>query len=89
MLGPYVDTGSEDGPRVLRSIPGHVLGPGHCSVSLGPDDASRYLVYHAWDPALTGRRMCIDELHFTAAGPRSPGPTWTPQTIAAAPAHRA
>jgi arabinan endo-1,5-alpha-L-arabinosidase len=53
-------------------------------VTLGPDERTRYLVYHAWDAGATARRMCIDELRFTPAGPRSPGPTWTPQRLAAA-----
>jgi len=35
--GPYSDAGNEAGPRVLRSIPGCVLGPGHNCVILGPD----------------------------------------------------
>ena len=80
-------TSAAAGPRVLRTVPGRMLGPGHCSVTVGPDEATRYLVYHAWDADLTARRMCIDELRFTHRGPRSPGPTWTEQSIRAAPAH--
>lgn len=75
-LGPFTDAGA-DGPAVLRSVPGHVVGPGHCSIVAGPDGSS-YIVYHAWDPARTVRRMCIDRLTWTAAGPTS-APTWTPQ----------
>ncbi len=37
VLGPYSDTGNEAKPRVLRSVPGRVLGPGHNSIILGPD----------------------------------------------------
>lgn len=85
LLGPYRDDGAEHGPRVLRTVPGRVLGPGHCSVTLGPDDATRILVYHAWDPDRDARRMCIDRLDLTADGPRSPGPTWTPQSLIAGP----
>jgi GH43 family beta-xylosidase len=84
VMGPYSDEANDRGPRVLASVPGHVLGPGHCSVTLGPDQHTHYLVYHAWDARATARRMCIDELRFTPAGPRSPGPTWTPQRLAAA-----
>ncbi len=79
VLGPYSDEGNELGPRILRTVPGRVLGPGHNSVVLGPDGHTHYIVYHAWDPALTARRMCIDRLDFTPAGPRSPGPTFTRQ----------
>lgn len=82
VLGPYQDDARDEGPRVLRSVPGHALGPGHCSVTTGPGGAS-HLFYHAWDPHSTARRMCVDELRFTPAGPRSPGPTWTPQPMPA------
>jgi len=71
VLGPYSDAGGENGPRILRSIPGRVLGPGHCSVVAGPDDATLILAYHAWDLDRRARRMCLDELRFTSAGPRS------------------
>lgn len=63
---------------VLRTVPGHVHGPGHNSVVEGPDGED-WIVYHAWDPDGTARRMCIDRLEWTPDGPRSPGPTWTPQ----------
>lgn len=70
-LGPWSDSASNVGPRVLRTVPGGLLGPGHCSVVTEPDGATRYLAYHAWDPAMTARRLCIDELVFTAGGPRA------------------
>lgn len=81
VLGPYSDAGNAAGPRVLRSIPGYVLGPGHNSIAVGPDGQSEYLVYHAWDTGMQARRMCIDLLRWTPDGPRCPGPTWTPQAI--------
>ena len=81
VLGPWIDGANDEGPRVLRSVPERVLGPGHCSVVPGPDGVRRYLAYHAWGPDRTARRLCIDELHFGVDGPRSPGPTWTPQPI--------
>lgn len=80
--GPWSDAGAEAGPRVLRTAPGRVIGPGHCSVVTGPDDLTRYIVYHAWGPDMSARRMYIDELAMTPDGPRSPGPTWTPREIA-------
>ena len=76
VLGPYSDAGNERGPRVLRTVPGHVLGPGHNSIGLGPDGETEYIVYHAWDKELTARRMFIDELDWTEDGPRCQGPTW-------------
>lgn len=82
-LGPWSDAGAESGPRVLRSVPGRMVGPGHCSVVTGPDDKTDYLAYHAWDPGMSARRLCIDELLFTAEGPRSSGPSWTPRPVPA------
>lgn len=75
--GPFTDA-SGDGPALLRTVPGRVLGPGHCSVVVGPDGGD-WLVYHAWDPARTARRMCIDRLEWSDDGPRCIGPTWQPQ----------
>jgi arabinan endo-1,5-alpha-L-arabinosidase len=76
-LGPYRD--QSDHPRVLHSVPGHIRGPGHHSIVKGPDGKTDYLVYHAWDPAMEKRWMCIDKLIWTKEGPRCEGPTWTAQ----------
>ncbi|HTG44835.1 MAG TPA: family 43 glycosylhydrolase, partial [Verrucomicrobiae bacterium] len=70
VLGPYSDAGNEQGPRVLRTVPGQVIGPGHHSLVLGPDDRSEYIVYHAWDAKMSGRRMHINPLTWTENGPR-------------------
>jgi beta-xylosidase len=80
VLGPYSDAGAEQGPRLLRSVPGKVIGPGHCSVTSELEHRELVLAYHAWDAQMTARRLCIDRLNFTAQGPRSPGPTWTEQS---------
>jgi beta-xylosidase len=69
VTGPYSDEGNERGPRVLHTIPGELLGPGHNSVVRGPDGGD-YFVYHAWDPQMTARRTYIDRLVWTEAGPR-------------------
>jgi hypothetical protein len=55
---------------LLRTIPGELIGPGHCSVTRTCDGAARAIAYHAWDPAMTARRMYIDELIFEAGRPR-------------------
>jgi beta-xylosidase len=68
--GPYSDAGVESGPRVLRGVPGHVIGPGHCSVVTGPDGVTDYLAYHAWNPGMTVRTMRLDPLQWTPDGPR-------------------
>lgn len=77
-LGPWSDAGVETGPRVLRSVPGEVAGPGHCSVFA--DAAGRdWLAYHTWNAARDRRQLCIDPLEFTAAGPRARGPSRAPR----------
>jgi beta-xylosidase len=80
--GPYSDAGGEDGPRVLRSKPGVLVGPGHHSVVFGPDGRTEYLAYHAWDPGFEARRLCIDPLIWTPAGPRADGPSREPRRLA-------
>jgi len=76
-LGPY--TGQGDSARVLHGISGKVRGPGHNDVVFGPDGHTQYFVYHAWNPEMTRRQLCIDKLIWTADGPRCQGPTFTPQ----------
>lgn len=79
--GEYTDDGGS-GPRVLRTIPQHVIGPGHCSVTQD-NNGQHYIVYHAWDASMSARRLCIDRLDFTDEGPRARGPTWTEQCMPA------
>ena len=76
VTGPYGGQGRE--ARVLHGVPGHVRGPGHHSIVVGPDGRD-WVVYHAWNESMTVRQMCIDPLVWTAAGPRCAGPTYTPQ----------
>jgi GH43 family beta-xylosidase len=79
-LGPWRHAPESD-PIVLRQRDEHALGPGHNSYAIAPDGRTEVLVYHAWDPARSARRMCIDPLVWTAEGPRCNGPTSTPQTL--------
>jgi beta-xylosidase len=81
IFGPWSDDGAEFGPRVLRSEPQSMLGPGHCSVVDCAESGRRYLAYHAWDPRMTARRLCIDDLFITPDGPRSPGPSSAPRPL--------
>ncbi len=80
-MGPF--SGQGDHARVLAGVPGQVRGPGHHSIVTGPDNRSEYVVYHAWDPAMKTRWMCIDKLKWTPEGPKCE-PTWTPMTIVVA-----
>lgn len=62
VLGPYSDRGNETGPRVLRTSPGKLLGPGHNSLVRTPHGLK--IVFHAWDSGMTGRRMFIADLSW-------------------------
>jgi len=70
VLGPYSDAGSERGPRVLRSVPGKMTGPGHNSIVIGPDRETAYIAFHAWDKEMKMRQMFIDKILWTPNGPR-------------------
>lgn len=74
VLGPYTGAGSEEGPRFLKTTPGGLRGPGHNSVTLGPDGLE-YVFFHAWDTAHTKRQMYVRRLIWTPEGPRVLGVT--------------
>jgi arabinan endo-1,5-alpha-L-arabinosidase len=75
VMGPYLHPEGANGPVVLKGVEGRVLGPGHNSVVVGPDDKTEFMVYHAWDTQRTMRRMCIDPLIWTTNGPKCQGPS--------------
>ena len=52
-----------------------------CVRVLGPDDKTLYIVYHAWDPGRTARRMFIDPLIWTPDGPKCDGPSIEPREL--------
>jgi GH43 family beta-xylosidase len=70
VLGSYSDAGNEASPRVLKTVLDRLIGPGHNSIVLSPDQQTEYLVYHAWSRDRTVRQMCLDPLHWTPEGPR-------------------
>ena len=78
-VGPFVREPGAEGPEILRTRPGRVIGPGHASIARAPDRSSDYLVYHAWDPEHTARLMRTDRLDWSGGRPSSPGPTLSPQ----------
>ncbi len=80
-LGPWSAPLAAQGPTVLKGIPGKLIGPGHNSVVIGPDGHTEWMIYHAWDPAHTARRMCIDPILWTPEGPRVDGPSTEPRRI--------
>ena len=69
IFGPWLEIGQSRGPQVMRSVPGQVIGPGHHSIVSSPDGAQDFAVYHAWNPAMTDRLMCVDPLLWTPEGP--------------------
>ncbi|BDI29300.1 hypothetical protein CCAX7_13510 [Capsulimonas corticalis] len=71
VLGPWTEVGKENGPQIMRSVPGEVIGPGHLSI-VSDIEGRDYVVYHAWNEAMTDRLMCIDPLVWTPDGPRVP-----------------
>lgn len=73
-LGPW--TQPQAHRPMLGTVPGRVIGPGHCSIVQTPTGRD-VLAYHAWDPALTARRMFLDPIAWTEAGPVTDAPTWT------------
>lgn len=70
VTGPWREIGQERGPQIMRSVPGKVIGPGHNSIVSSPDGKQDYIVYHAWNAAMTDRQVWIDPLEWTADGPR-------------------
>jgi beta-xylosidase len=82
--GPWKDDFAPHGPTVLKGVAGEVIGPGHNSVVLGPNDRTQFMVYHAWDVGRSARRMCIDPLLWSPQGPKCDGPSTAPRTMAIA-----
>lgn len=80
-LGPWRDDFAQHGPVVLKGIPNRVVGPGHNSTTTAPDGKTLVMVYHAWDPNLTARKMCIDPIRWTPEGPKVDGPSTEPRTL--------
>ncbi len=77
-LGPYTRP-AEAQEAILRSMPNHVIGPGHNSFALSPDKSEEFVIYHAWNPEKTDRLMRIDRLTWEGDVPIIHGPTYTPQ----------
>jgi len=78
-MGPY--SGPGDRARVLHGIPDKVRGPGHHSLVRSPDGLLDILVYHAWDPEMRIRQLCIDPLVWAPDGPRCDGPSYAPRRL--------
>ena len=71
-LGPWREPHPDRtrlGPQLVRTIHGKIIGPGHNSIVTG-EDGTDYLIYHAWNQAMTERQLWIDPLEWTPEGPR-------------------
>jgi beta-xylosidase len=82
-MGPWTDHAAASGPTVLKGIPDQVVGPGHNSTVVAPDNQTLMMVYHAWDGGKTARRMFIDPIRWTPEGPRVEGPNLGERTLPA------
>jgi GH43 family beta-xylosidase len=72
-------TQTADGERVLpilRTLPGHVVGPGHNSVVRGPDNRQLFCVYHRWVEG--ARTLAIDRLEWAGERMLVLGPSTAP-----------
>lgn len=81
LTGPYRDPWSTDKASVLSTIPGKLIGPGHNSVILGPDNETWFIVYHSWNAERTARQMCIDPIQWTDNGPKAYQPSRGTKTV--------
>ncbi len=89
----FQDQENRAGPKVLRTQPGAVLGPGHNSVVKAPNNVTDLIVYHGWQPGpgvhgedvAAGRLLRVDRMEWHAGQPFCGGPTVTPQPDAPAP----
>jgi GH43 family beta-xylosidase len=83
----YRDEDNRNGPTLLRTLPGEVIGPGHNSVVKAPNNVAELMVYHGWPPdpitggqhGGSGRLLRIDRMEWHAGKPFCAGPTLTPQ----------
>ena len=78
-LGPFRRPAGGGRALLMSTRPGRLIGPGHNSFTLSPDGKETWIVYHAWQPDMGGRRMCIDRLRWEGARPVTDGPTWVEQ----------
>jgi beta-xylosidase len=81
-MGPFKK--AKENPILSKDLEHGISGPGHNSVTVGPDGKTLYIVYHTHtDPnAPSGdRQMNIDKLYFENGKLKVDGPTYTEQKI--------
>ncbi len=70
VMGPYHTLEKASHPRMLRTDPLGEIGPGHCSILTVAESQQRWMIYHAWDPQMTARRMHVASLAFDGQNPQ-------------------
>ncbi|WUR10919.1 glycoside hydrolase family 43 protein [[Empedobacter] haloabium] len=83
-LGPFTRPPQGERALLMSTRPGRLIGPGHNSFTLSPDGSETWIVYHAWQPDMAGRRMCIDRLDWQGERPVTDGPTWMERPVPSA-----
>jgi GH43 family beta-xylosidase len=74
IMGAYDDPWSLDRGAVVCTIPDALIGPGHTSIILAPDNQTYFLVYHSWNKERTKRQICMDPIEWTKQGPKMVNP---------------
>lgn len=81
-LGPFKKI--KENPILSKDVEGGISGPGHNSVTVGPDGKTLYIVYHTHTfPGVPSgnRQMNIDRLYFEKGKLKVDGPTIEEQVI--------
>ncbi|GIN69899.1 endo-1,4-beta-xylanase [Bacillus sp. J14TS2] len=81
-MGPFYK--ADENPILAKDLAKGVSGPGHNSVTIGPDGKTLYIVYHIHTDVKKpsgNRQMCIDRLFFVDGKLKIDGPTVDQQQI--------
>ena len=81
-VGPFVK--ADENPILSKNLENGISGPGHNSVTVGPDGESLYAVYHTHtfpDYPSGDRQMNIDRLSFENGKLKIDGPSYTERKI--------
>ena len=78
--------GDEQAASLLKAFGEWVLGPGHNSIAVAPNNVAEYLVYHGWDTRRQSRMPRLDRLEWNLTTPVTEGPTIEPQPVPPPPA---
>lgn len=70
IMGSYIDNWSLEYGSVLKTIDEKLIGPGHTSVILAPDNITYLLVYHSWNEERNKRQVCMAPIEWTTEGPK-------------------